>query len=285
MKRVRRDDAGQVATAVVVCALLGAVALLVGVLLPLAGASDQRSRAQTAADAAALAYLDGLAKGIEKRLESPLGYGGGQLHALVGCGVGRGRAEEYALRNGARLDGSVNLAGCGRRDRTRVVVDVEMIDALPSGQRSRARAAAQMGFPTGDCDLSPDPTKVYADFLEKQAAAKAAADAAKEAAQEAAADAAQAVKDAANAPPDSAEELQKAAEKAQDDAEKAADKAAKTSDKVPADPVPITADCGPVSLQLVLELPTPELRFVKLSGGTLKKLLQPRLVSTRDLEL
>jgi hypothetical protein len=291
--RVRRDDAGQVATALVVCAVLGAVVLLVAVLLPLAGASDQRSRAQTAADAAALAYVDSLGKHVRQKLTAPLFHGGGKLHPLVGCGVGRANAEDYANRNGARLDTEPALGACGKRDRTTVTLEVVMLDALPSGQRARARAAARMGFPTGECDLSPSPSQVIADFeaaQAAQAAAKAAAEAAQDAAQEAAADAAQAFKEFVNAPPEEKGELAEAAEQAKEAAEEAAEKAAKAVDdvaaEVEADPVPITADCGPVSLRLVLQLlPSPSLEFEAVEGGDLDELLEPRLVSTRGFGL
>jgi hypothetical protein len=132
-----------------------------------------------------------------------------------------------------------------------------MVDALPGGQRSRARAAARMGFPSGSCGLSPDPAEVFAQFEAAQAAAGDAATAAQEAAQQAAAQAAAAFRDFVNAPPETRQALEQVADQAKEAAEQAADEATATTGELTAEPVAITADCGPVSLDLVLELPSP----------------------------
>lgn len=159
-----RGDAGQVTTALLFAAVLGALVLLLSVLLPLAGATDQRSRAQTAADAAALAAVDRLGRGVEDLVGRPVGFDGDRLRPLVGCRAGLAAADTYAGRNGADVT-AYDAHDCGRSLRsTAVTVDVLMQDALPTGQRSRARAAAGMDLPLGPCRLSPDPAELIRDL-------------------------------------------------------------------------------------------------------------------------
>lgn len=278
----RRGDTGQVATAVVVAAMLGAVALLVLVLLPLAGATDQRSRAQTAADAAALAHIDAQGRRVRGALADALPYRADRLEPLTGCGAGRGSAEDFARRNGARVL-TEDLAGCGRRQRTVVTLEVRMLAPLPTGQRSQARARARMGFPTGSCQLSPDPQQVRDDFAASSSASQAAS-AAAEAADEAARKAADALRDAVNATgatPAELTALQQALDDARDKAQDALDAAQDAAGEVLDEAVPIRADCGPVELELELALPGGALRFQDVVGGDLDDLLEPRLVSTR----
>ena len=278
--RVRRDDAGQVATAVLVAAMLGTIAVLVLVLLPLAGATDQRSRAQTAADAAALAHVDSLGRGVGRALGRPLGFGGGRLDRLVDCVDGRAAADDFAARNGAATTND-DLAGCGAPARTAVTVDVRMLDDLPSGQRSEARARASMGFPTGRCDLSPDPQQLIEDFLAASGAAQAAS-AAVDAAELAAAEAAAALSAAVNASPERAAALEQALQDAQQAAEEALSAAESAGAAVRPAEVRVRADCGPVELELLLALPGARLSFERVTGADLDELLEPRLVSTRQ---
>jgi hypothetical protein len=244
-----RDDSGQIATGLIVCAALGAVVLLVAVLLPLAGASDQRSRAQTAADAAALAAVQGLGRSVEDALARPLPFAGGRLQPLAGCPAGRPRAAELAGRNGAELTDYRHLS-CGVSGRrTAVQVEVRMQQPLPSGHRSQARAAAQMGFPTAPCRLSPDPAAILAELT------------------------------APPPPPPPPPPLPDPADPS--------DQPPPPSPPPPPPPqdVRIAADCGPAQLELVLRGSDLTLRFDRVRGGTLKDLLEPRLISTRRSDL
>jgi hypothetical protein len=168
--------------------------------------------------------------------------------------------------------------------RTSVLVEVEMLEALPSGQRSRARAAARMGFATGWCRLSPSPADLLAAYEATSQAAQAA-EAARDAAEQAAADAAAAYKEAVNSAPEEAEALQDAAEQAAEAAEDAADEARAAQDAVPVEDAGVRADCGSGQLDLVLTLPAGQLRFERVTNGSLRKHLEPRLVSTRADEL
>ena len=155
MQRLRllrsERESGQVATVLVVGAVLAALFLLVAALLPLAGASDQRSRAQTAADAAALAGVQGLGEQFRDLLAGGL-RDEGALADWLSCGLGREGAQAYAARNGADVTDY-----CYRRPSDRVVVEVQMRDPLPTGDRAQARAAATMKLPLGRCRFASRP--------------------------------------------------------------------------------------------------------------------------------
>ncbi|MEZ0577367.1 pilus assembly protein TadG-related protein [Nocardioides sp. MH1] len=97
-----RDQRGQVTTmlVIVVSATLLAVGLL-GIVL-IGRAVDDKTKAQTAADAAALAGAGVLSDALPN-LVGLLNSLNDNLAAHVGCDLGRESAEEYAAKNGATL--------------------------------------------------------------------------------------------------------------------------------------------------------------------------------------
>lgn len=164
----RPGDDGQVATGLVVCALLGLATLLVLVLVPTSAATDQRSRAQNAADAAALAGAGGVLDGLEARLGDPLP---GRLtsdepssafdHAFYALFTGTSAsggtdADRLAAANGARVTSY-------RYDwwADRIEVQVQMNGRLEGGEQSQAAASAAIGSRFGRCRFTlPTPPMV-----------------------------------------------------------------------------------------------------------------------------
>lgn len=144
-------EAGQVVTTFVVCAVLAAISVLLFLLIPIGGAADQRSRAQTAADAAALAAAGELGGRFQSLLARGL-LTETDLTDWLRCGSGRDAAQDYASRNGADV-----AAYCYRPGDDRVVVEVRMQDPLATGQRAQARAAATTKLPIGRCRFDRRP--------------------------------------------------------------------------------------------------------------------------------
>ena len=149
----------------VVCAVLALVALLVYVLVPTSAATDQRSRAQNAADAAALAGAGGVLDDLEARLGEPLPG----LLALddprsafddafaalfdASAAFGSAAADRLAAANGAHVT-------FYRYDwlADRVEVRVQMDDRLQGGEQSQAESAARLGTRFGRCRFADLPT-------------------------------------------------------------------------------------------------------------------------------
>ena len=149
----------------VVCALLGLATLLVFVLVPTSAATDQRSRAQNAADAAALAGAGGVLDGLEARLGDPLP---GRLtldepgsafdrafYALFTStsAVGGTDADRLAAANGAQV---TSYRYDWRADR--IEVQVQMNGRLEGGEQSQAAASAAIGSRFGRCRFTALPT-------------------------------------------------------------------------------------------------------------------------------
>ena len=285
-------DGGQVTTALLVLMVLAVLAVVLKALVPLVAATDQRSRAQTAADAAALAAVDLFADRTRKALEpgKGLGYAGRSLNAFFTCPAGRQEAQDYAGRNGATLiDGEWS---CGRRGPgTDVRVQVRSDDRLEGAQRSEARARAALGLSPDPCLLSDDPAALSAAYRAAQAAAAAAAaaDAAADNAAEKAAKAAEKAQDAAdkavekvasgNLDPEVARDLIEAAQDAAEAARDALkDAAANAPGPAPVSRAALGADCGPFSLTLTLDLQGGGL-VLDAVVGELDDALEPRLVS------
>ena len=149
----------------VVCALLGLATLLVFVLVPTSAATDQRSRAQNAADAAALAGAGGVLDDLEARLGDPLP---GRLtldqpssafddvfYALfTGTSASGGTdADRLAAANGAQV---TSYRYDWRADR--IEVQVQMNGRLEGGEQSQAAASAEVGSRFGRCRFTPPPT-------------------------------------------------------------------------------------------------------------------------------
>ena len=151
-----RSERGQVATALVMILCVGLVAVgLIGVFALSRGA-DEKSKAQSAADAAALAgaaSFEDLVPNIIGLIHSRRG-----LDGAFGCGLGRGDAEDFAGRNDAVL---TEYCFDARDDRVRVAVrmnDPVTQDVGPA----EATAEASTGLGLGDCDWKdeepPTPT-------------------------------------------------------------------------------------------------------------------------------
>ncbi len=285
-------DEGQVTTALLVLTVVAVAAVLLQAVLPLAGATDQRSRAQTAADAAALAAVDRLGDDVRESLERPLGFRGRRLGQLFDCGSGARSAGEFADRNGAVLTEYRRRCGASAGG-SRVEVGVRTSDALPSGERSDALASAELDLPEDPCRLSADVDDLLRAYASAVAAAGAASDAvaaALAAAQRAAEQAQQAADDAirryeageltADQARALVEAAQQAADRAQQAVEDARDAAASAAGDVVSDAT-VEADCGPVELRLALDLSAASLTFDRVLRGDLDEVLEPRLVSDR----
>jgi hypothetical protein len=142
--RARADD-GQVAAGLVTCAVLALVALLVWFVVPVSAASDQHSRAQTAADAAALAAAEAIIRDADLTLSAMATEG--QLHVFLQAVLGSEGATQYAALNNAHV---VSYRYDWRNDRAEVVVETN--DRLETGEASRARAVAEVGLTWGQCE-------------------------------------------------------------------------------------------------------------------------------------
>lgn len=151
----------------VVCALLGLVALLLLVLVPTSAATDQRSRAQTAADAAALAGAGGVLDDLEERLgdplpgllslEDPRSAFDDAFYSLFAASsaLGSSDADRLAAANGAHVT-SYRYDWLADRVQVRVQMDAQ----LEGGARSQAEASAQLGMRFGQCRFADLPTPV-----------------------------------------------------------------------------------------------------------------------------
>lgn len=167
----RHDDGGQVAMGLVTCGLLALAALLMLFIVPVSAATDQSNRAQTAADAAALALAKGVIVAADSTLAVVLTGGDTAFKSQVATlgGLAMPAAAAYAKQNGATLY-------YWRYDwkRDKVTVRVRMDDDLPdSSQRAEAEASAEVGLDWDDCgfaenESSPPPTPpgVMPDVLE-----------------------------------------------------------------------------------------------------------------------
>lgn len=154
-ERRPRDDRGQVTTALVlvVSASLLSVALL-GIVLIGRGV-DSKSKAQTAADAAALAGASVLTDALPD-LVGLLSSVDDTLAAHVGCDLGRADAEEYAAKNGATLtDYCFDLAS------GRVAVAVRMNEPVSADVGpATASAVASTGLDLSGCGFTdPEPSE------------------------------------------------------------------------------------------------------------------------------
>jgi hypothetical protein len=149
-RRGRRDDAGQVVTAVLVLVVLGLLVVAVQVLLPVGRAADLKERAQAAADAAALAGAQDVKREVITRWSVPL-IAPADLDNWLGCPNGAGEAAAFAGRNDARV-----TRYCHAFAIDRVQARVEGNTPL-DGRRPLAAADARLGIPWSACRLRPDP--------------------------------------------------------------------------------------------------------------------------------
>lgn len=138
------DDSGQVATGLIICAVLALIAITFWVMLPIGSAVNQKSGAQNAADAAALAGADDVIDHVVDDLTTlpvePF------APDTFFCGLGESDARKLAQANGAHV-----TSYCYDWHRDEATVHVATNKALPGGQHSRAKAVARTGVPWGDC--------------------------------------------------------------------------------------------------------------------------------------
>lgn len=155
-RRLRRratDDGGQVATGLIICSMLGLIAAAFWVMLPIGSAVNQRSGAQNAADAAALAGAGAvISQLVDDITTQPVGP---FQPATFFCGLGESDARTLAHDNGAHV-----TSYCYDWRTDEATVRVASDKALPGGQHSKARAVARTGVPWGACRFVglPSPT-------------------------------------------------------------------------------------------------------------------------------
>lgn len=268
-----RGDDGQVVTALVVGSVVGVLALLLIAVLPLAGAADQRSRAQTAADAAALAAVGAFGEQVKDALRSPVDFQGRRLGLLYGCGAGRRAADDYAGRNGATVT-SYEHRSCGRPGRSSEVrVAVRTDDPHPQDGQSTASAVGRMGM-WPECELLGhdlrDVVQQWDDALAAAGSAVTTAEQALTAAQDALAAAV-----ARDLPPDQLQPLRDAVVTAQDALD-----AARAAASATLPDLPVEADCGAVHLRFLLRSADRRLHYEGVVTGDLDDALEPRLVGS-----
>lgn len=153
MRRKAEDDSGQVATGLIICSVLALIAVTFWVMLPVGSAVNQKSGAQNAADAAALAGADDVINHVVADLAT-LPVGPFEPHTFF-CGLGAADARTLAQDNGAQV-----TSYCYDWQADQATVQVASNKALSGGQHSKAKAVAQTGVPWADCHFTdlPKPT-------------------------------------------------------------------------------------------------------------------------------
>lgn len=142
--RLRRER-GQVALALILSVTVGLVAVGIFGVVALSRGADEKSKAQSAADAAALAGADALVEDLPGRLGRLVGRGG--LQGLFGCDLGRDAASDFAGRNEAQL---TEYCYDARDDRVRVAVRMNEGVTEDVGP-AEAEAEASAGIDFGSC--------------------------------------------------------------------------------------------------------------------------------------
>ena len=114
-----------------------------------APATDEVSGLQTAADAAALAGAQAIARDAPKAIKEAVKTG-----SAIPCGLGHSEAQEFAARNGASVTGY-----CYYPVQDRVEVTVRSQGVLESGNHESTTAVAELGLTLGPCVLpdAPEP--------------------------------------------------------------------------------------------------------------------------------
>jgi len=152
-----RSESGQVTTALVMVVTVALVAVAISGVLLLSRGVDEKSKAQSAADAAALAGAGALYPEITNILS--LLSRKSDLADLVGCGFGQDRASTYAAKNDASL-----TSYCFDFPRDRVEASVRMHDRVSDEVGPAvAEAVAATGLNLAACswrddDPPPSPT-------------------------------------------------------------------------------------------------------------------------------
>ena len=128
----RRDEAGQAAMWLILTMAFLLVALGTTAYSRLVSATDEVSSLQTAADAAALAGAQAIARDAPQAIKDAVRNGGG-----IPCGLGRSEAQAFAARNGATVTGY-----CYYPVQDRIEVTVRSQAVLESGRQESATSAS-----------------------------------------------------------------------------------------------------------------------------------------------
>lgn len=145
----RRPEGGQAAMWFILTMAFLFVALGVTAYSRLVSATDEVSSLQTAADAAALAGAQAIARDAPQAIKDAVRNGGG-----IPCGLGRGEAQAFAARNGANVTGY-----CYYPVQDRIEVTVRSQAVLESGRQENASAVSELDLRLGPCVLpdAPEP--------------------------------------------------------------------------------------------------------------------------------
>lgn len=145
----RRDEAGQAAMWLILTMAFLLVALGTTAYSRLVSATDEVSSLQTAADAAALAGAQAIARDAPQAIKDAVRNGGG-----IPCGLGRTEAQAFAARNGATVTGY-----CYYPVQDRIEVTVRSQAVLESGRQESATSVAELDLRLGPCVLpeAPEP--------------------------------------------------------------------------------------------------------------------------------
>ncbi|WP_194288996.1 MULTISPECIES: pilus assembly protein TadG-related protein [unclassified Nocardioides] len=154
--RPRRDEAGQITTGLVIVVIVALVAVAISGVALLSRGVDEKSQAQSAADAAALAGAGALRELLPQLLAMMTSRD--DLGGTAGCGFGQDRASTYAQKNDATLtDYCFDLA------RGEVRASVQMNEAVSDEvDAAVADAVASTGLDLSGCSWNdedpPEPT-------------------------------------------------------------------------------------------------------------------------------
>jgi len=146
----RHDDAGQVATGVMLAVTVGVVAVTAFGVIRLGAAVDEGGQAQTAADAAALGGAGAVRDGLPEllgRIRSPADLT--RAADTLTCGAGRDGAVELAAANGAEV---TSYCYDSIADRVEVTVENRTTRDAATGTAT-ASAVASLGLRIDDCEL------------------------------------------------------------------------------------------------------------------------------------
>ncbi|WP_166139796.1 pilus assembly protein TadG-related protein [Nocardioides ochotonae] len=158
--RRRRDESGQVTTGLIIAVVVALIAVAISGVALLARGVDEKSQAQSAADAAALAGAGALSELLPQLLAMMTSRD--DLGGTAGCAFGQDRASTYAQKNDATL-----TAYCFDFRRGEVEASVQMNDPVSDEiDAAEARAVASTGLDLSTCswndedppEPSPTPT-------------------------------------------------------------------------------------------------------------------------------
>ena len=145
----RHAEAGQAAMWLILTVAFLLVALATTGYSRLVSATDEVSSLQTAADAAALAGAQAIARDAPQAIKDAVRNGG-----AIPCGLGRSEAQAFAARNGANV-----TEYCYYPVQDRIEVTVRSQAVLESGRRESTTSVAELDLRLGPCVLpdAPEP--------------------------------------------------------------------------------------------------------------------------------